>query len=336
MNVWRHIILCISFLTVLTAGAQDIHFSQFFNVPGNYNPAETGLFDGDFRGISVYRSQWRTVTVPFTTFGIMGDANKLIPKQPIGTGISLFRDQAGDGKFTTTQLNLSGSYIIPALTDSTQFVSVGLQMGITSKRVDFSAFDWGNQFNGVQYDAGLSSGEDFVQDRNTVFDFHLGAVYDKILNEKWHLKTGLSVFNISTQNQSFTGGKDPLFARLNFQARADYNYSEKLTISPALNVSGQGKFRELMLGGYASYDLTEPKGVKQAVGAGAFFRSGDAGYIYFDFIYDQWRLGTSYDFNFSDLRIASNGRGGLELTLTYIFKKFRPRIIGGRVCPDFI
>ncbi len=316
--------------------AQDIHFSQFFNVPGNYNPADAGRFDGDYRVGAVYRSQWRTVTVPFTTFGISADANNLIPKQPIGTGIAIFRDRAGDGKFTTTQVNLSGSYLLPFLSDSTQNISLGMQLGMTNKSIDFNAFEWGTQFDGVVYNPNIGSNEFFEGDRNTVFDFHFGAQHKKKFSKKINLISGVSLFNLSFQNQSFKGGKVPLFTRTNLQARGSYQYNEKLKILPSFNLSLQGKFHEWIVGGAVQYDLTEPKGAAQAVGAGLFYRSGDAGYIYFDFLFDKWKAGISYDFNFSDLRVASNGRGGLELTLVYIFKKFRPRIVGGRVCPDFI
>ena len=318
------------------ANSQDIHFSQFFNVPGNYNPGDAGRFDGDYRIGTVYRSQWRTVTVPFTTFGISADANKLFPKKPIGTGIAIFRDQAGDGNFTTTQVNLSGSYKLPFLSDSTQSISLGLQVGITHKSIDFEAFEWGSQFDGVVYNPNLGTNEFFQNDKNTVFDFHLGAQHKKAFSDKLALTSGVSFFNISFQNQSFSEEKVPLFTRTNIQAIADYQYNEKLKILPAMNVSLQGKFREWNIGGAVRYNLTESQGVRQEAGAGLFYRSGDAGYVYFDFIYDKWKTGISYDFNFSDLKVASNGRGGLELTLVYVFKKFRPRIVGGRVCPDFI
>jgi len=128
----------------------------------------------------------------------------------------------------------------------------------------------------------------------------------------------------------------PLFTRVNVNLQGDYKYTDKITIKPAFNLSSQGKFSEVIFGGYARYNLTEPKGVRQEAGAGLFYRSGDAGYLYVDVVYDQWQAGVSYDFNFSDLRVASNGRGGIEFTLIYIFKKFRPRVVGGRVCPDFI
>ena len=54
----------------LTGMAQDIHFSQFYFSPLNLNPAATGIFDGDYRIAGNHRQQWRSVTTPYTTFGI--------------------------------------------------------------------------------------------------------------------------------------------------------------------------------------------------------------------------------------------------------------------------
>jgi len=47
-----------------SAGAQDIHFSQFFETPLLRNPALAGIFTGDVRIQAVYRTQWASVTVP--------------------------------------------------------------------------------------------------------------------------------------------------------------------------------------------------------------------------------------------------------------------------------
>ena len=45
--------------------SQDIHFSQFNEAPLLRNPALAGLFSGDIRLQSVFRTQWQSVTVPF-------------------------------------------------------------------------------------------------------------------------------------------------------------------------------------------------------------------------------------------------------------------------------
>lgn len=58
--------------------AQDIHFSQFFNTPYAQNPANIGQFDGDYRMGAVYRQQWRSVTIPYSTFGMGADRKSVV------------------------------------------------------------------------------------------------------------------------------------------------------------------------------------------------------------------------------------------------------------------
>ena len=53
--------------------AQDIHFSQFANSPLNLNPAQTGLFNGDYRIMANQRSQWSAVPIPYSTFSLGAD-----------------------------------------------------------------------------------------------------------------------------------------------------------------------------------------------------------------------------------------------------------------------
>ena len=45
-------------LGVSSSIAQDIHFSQYYNMPLTTNPAMTGLVNGEFRVQGIYRNQW--------------------------------------------------------------------------------------------------------------------------------------------------------------------------------------------------------------------------------------------------------------------------------------
>ena len=67
------IIYFLFFIAVFST-AQDIHFTQFTYTPLNTNPAQTGLFDGDYRVGGNYRTQWWEVPgLPYTTFSCFGD-----------------------------------------------------------------------------------------------------------------------------------------------------------------------------------------------------------------------------------------------------------------------
>ncbi|NJO68898.1 MAG: type IX secretion system membrane protein PorP/SprF [Bacteroidetes bacterium] len=49
---------------------QDIHFSQFYNVPMVINSASTGIFDGDWQATAGYRNQWRSIAQPYRTLAV--------------------------------------------------------------------------------------------------------------------------------------------------------------------------------------------------------------------------------------------------------------------------
>ena len=53
--------------SVAVVNGQDIHFSQIFETPLLRNPALAGLFSGDIRVQTVYRSQWNSVSNAYST-----------------------------------------------------------------------------------------------------------------------------------------------------------------------------------------------------------------------------------------------------------------------------
>ena len=96
--------------------AQDIHFSQYYNIPLNINPALTGVFKEDIRIAGNYRSQWNTVPVSYQTFSAAFDMKYAHPS--IQNGYFAFggvfnRDQAGDSDLSLSQISLSASYTRP-------------------------------------------------------------------------------------------------------------------------------------------------------------------------------------------------------------------------------
>jgi len=51
---------------------------------------------------------------------------------------------------------------------------------------------------------------------------------------------------------------------------------------------------------------------------GGYYRTGDAAMITAGVEFKGFRIGVSYDYNVSDLKTASNGDGGFELSIRYI------------------
>jgi hypothetical protein len=72
--------------------AQDIHWTQFNNNPVFQNPAGAGNFKEDLRLTANYRTQWRSVTIPFQTTALAADTKW----KQWGFGLNYFHDQVGD------------------------------------------------------------------------------------------------------------------------------------------------------------------------------------------------------------------------------------------------
>ena len=151
--------------------AQDIHFTQFDNSPLNLNPANTGLFNGDYRLNLIDRDQWSSITVPFKTFSASFDT-KLITnsykKDMFGIGIVFYNDKAGTSDFGTTEAELSLSYTKSLDALATQYLSFGIMAGMGQRTLNTSNLTFDNQFNGYVYDPAMPGLEQF---NNTNFIF---------------------------------------------------------------------------------------------------------------------------------------------------------------------
>jgi len=264
--------------------AQDIHWSQFNDNQIFQNPGNTGNFDGDYRIIANYRSQWKSVTVPFNTLSFSGDT-RFEKNQKIGLGMLFFNDASGDGKFQTTEIQFNTSYTIYLTKDSSHFIRPGLNLGMNHRQVNWNQFSFDNQYNGAYYDPTLPTNEIYQSQRNTNISIGIGTVYEFQKTNRKKITGGISFFNLNRPNQGFFGENIPRDIPIYF---------------------------------------------------GTWIRNKDAGYLSMGMDYQNWFFGISYDFNFSKLVPASNVRGGIEFAARYIIKRFKPKKIVHRVCPDYI
>jgi len=121
--------------------AQDIHYSQFYSSPLTLNPALTGAFEGQYRFVGNERRQWGSITLPYVyeTFGLSAEMKQPFKALPdFAAGLAVYRDKAGDSEFGTLQINLSGAYSIRMNSDSTQFLTIGLQSGMTQRKINYN------------------------------------------------------------------------------------------------------------------------------------------------------------------------------------------------------
>jgi type IX secretion system PorP/SprF family membrane protein len=317
--------------------SQDIHFSQFDMAPMNLNPALAGQFDGDYRFIGNQRTQWRSVTIPYATIGGSVDSRNFNQIAGLGTGLSIYQDKAGDSRLSTLQVNLAGSFLFNVSQDSIQSFSAGVQLGFTSRKIDYSDLQYDNQWNGFAYDPNLDPNEQYTRDARTYANVNVGMAYFYQPERRKSFTAGLSIFNLNTPKQSFYDDSSiKLDPRVVIHVSGEIPVSENINVLPAFEFQLQGKFVETIIGGSGKYVMLDEAGLYRTIFGGFYYRAKDAGYIVAGMDYDAWRVGLSYDINLSNLKPASNGKGGFEISVVYILKKFRAMEINRRICPDFL
>ncbi len=318
--------------------SQDIHFSNWNMSPLNANPANTGNFDGDGRLIFNYRKQWKSVPVPYSTFSFGSDfnlKNALIKKTNQAAGIIFNHDAAGDGRYKINEVKIPLNTKINIGSDSSLQLNFAVMPGFTNVNIDANRLSYDRQWDGDAYNANLVNGENFNSQSKTFADIGLGTVVTKKITDKLKVALGYSINHINKPNISFyNSAKVNLKPKHTELLQATYSLSNKAMVLVEYYGGQQQKFREHVLGVSYHYMLN-PKN-KTIINAGALLRVHDAAITTIGLSYDNIKMQASYDYNFSQFKRATNGRGGFELSLIYIYAKpiiFVPKT---RVCPVYM
>ncbi len=324
-------------LAFIHSKGQDIHFSQFNWSYLNLNPAKTGDFSGDYRFNGNFKNQWGAISEPYQTFSFSAEANHLIKALPnLNLGIIAYTDEAGLGGLRTTMAALSVSHDFGLNADSSLRLIGGAQLGIHNRRLNFDAFSFDQQYNGNQFNPNAATGENFDQNAYTNFTANIGLMLAYRRAAREHYEIGFSTYNLNSANQSFLDETVPLDRRHNIHAKADFYLSPVMDLIPSLLYSRQGSYTEVLMGSNLRYRLSQSEVLKRNLYGGIWYRNQDALILGVGMDYNQWLFGMSYDINLSDLDRASNNRGGLELSVTYLFKEFKPQLRKFKRCPKFL
>ncbi|HEU4718108.1 MAG TPA: PorP/SprF family type IX secretion system membrane protein [Bacteroidia bacterium] len=313
------------------AGAQDFHYSMYTMAPLTLNPSLAGSFTGDLRIVNNYRMQWMTVSKPFTTYTFGGDMplarhdrEKPSPDYfAIGANVNV--DKAGSTNFKTNQFNGLFSYHKSLDGVGRTFFSFGIQAGVSQRSISLGGQSWDMQFNGLQYDAALPTGENAsVGQSFTFFDFGAGASFSSVANDRFKTMGGLAVSHLNRPRVDFMGSDEKQYMKftLHWSAQVALGQNSNAWLLPQLLFVQEGPARMINAGAGVKYRLSERSHYtnyqsEKSFSIGGMYRVGDAmcGYIRFDvgpvgFAFD-------YDFNTSQLAVASNGMGALEFMLIY-------------------
>lgn len=321
------------------ANGQDIHYSQFFASPMNTNPANTGNFDGDFRFVLNNKNQWQSFADAYRTFSFsfdLGFENFLIKKSISGIGLQINTDIAGSGNLMTNQIILNTAYYFPLNKPRNIFLGIAIAPGYTFQNIDFSKLTFGSQYVNGSYNPEINPDENFTSSRINYFDISVGSNFICEVNPKFIPYIGLSIFHLTQPIKTFSENSDRyLPIKYVVTAGANWQLSEKVFLEPMLHFMFQQKYTEYNFGAMFKYEHSPID--LQSLYFALLCRARDAAIICFGGKYQNIQLLINYDINFSKLSTVSRGKGGLELSLIYIFSRTK-KIISPyyRKCPDFM
>jgi len=305
--------------------AQDIHFSQFDNSPLLINPSLSGEFKGKGRFIFNYRNQWSSITKnSFRTYAFSSDCSFF--KEKLSAGLFIFKDMAGDGNMSISQINLSISSKVKL--NKKDFFKLGIQASWSQKHIDMNKLTWNSQYDGNVINPNLNSGETSYQENFSYPDFATGILWTHQLKNKTRLNVGLSAFHVNKPSYNFLANTETLNIR--WCGHADFSFPLSqgyIVLYPSVLFMQQGASNEINLGAIMKYNLGNiyrDRGVAKISGIffGAYYRFNDAIIAYMRFNYkSQFDICLTYDINVSKFVVASNARGGPEISLIYIIPK---------------
>lgn len=299
--------------------SQDIHFSQYYNVPMISNPAYTGFFDGDWQASAGYRNQWKSIAQPFRTLAVAYEQQFYLYNQHLSGGLYLLNDNSGNIALKVNQFILSGAY---HRTINNHQLNGGLQIGLVHKVVDFGMLllpgQW-DPYNGYYNSVVPSGAED--GDRLSYLDINLGFSWRKKFG-KFEPEGGFSLFHLNHPTESFTGSNNRLPLKSAFQGALKYVITPNLYVKPGLFLLNQVKAKDYILGSNAGYILPPNSSGVREINAGIFLRNTlanntDAAIVMVGAMVRNLNIGISYDLNISSLKTYSNSRGAFEITLVY-------------------
>jgi type IX secretion system PorP/SprF family membrane protein len=331
------VIACVAL--TLVSRAQDPNFSQFFASPLTMNPALTGKFDGVFRMAGNYRNQWPSINNAYITGTAsvdMGILKNRIPEgDQFGIGIMGFTDRAGNGALTSNYGALSVAYHKSLDENSFHQLGAGFQGTYMNKRLNSSKIVFQDQLTPFGF-TGVSSETFAGQQLNlNYFDLNAGVFYNGSTNGYNNFYLGASMYHINRPKETFQqGGNFTLATRTTIQAGGKIPIGSYNFIHLAANHSMQAKAHNTIVGGSFSLNVNNDEENPTNVYLGSWYRFGDAVIPYMGLEFGEWHFGASYDVNTSQLKTASNARGGIEISLIYIKKYVDPNMRKLN-CPKF-
>lgn len=352
----RFLLAFVAITLVGTLSAQDIHFTLYNMSPLTLNPALTGAYLGTARVGGIYRGQWYNVSRAngYKTPSFFIDApiiRGFRDNDWVGVGFVTVNDRAGmsfrdrdeqlvTGNLSTSYNLLSASYHAAMNKDATTILTLGIQGGSVTRRIDDDALLFADEIlfqnNNLIKNPGTGADAN-VRENVNYLDFAAGLMLRSQLDDNSSIEVGASVVHLTQPNYRLTSGSPGSEGDRPMRITAHATYTtplnDKWSLSPtAMYQTTRGGGSEIIPQLWAGYQIKEE--VKLNFGLG--YRFGDAANLLVGLDYEDLRVALSYDVNTSALRDVTNYQGGFELAAFYVLKVYKePDVQPAILCPQF-
>ena len=240
--------------------------------------------------------------------------------------------RAGIGNYNALQILGSTSFAVPIDKNKFHNLSLGLQAGVTQKRMEYQVFSFDNQWSGIDggsFDKSLNNNENFKGQSQFQEAVNFGALYYYAKQQsRINPFLGFSAFNLTRPKETFFGSDNRLPVRFYTHAGVRVNVSELLYFIPKVLVYSQTNIVQQTYAMDIGYYF---KGEKFYALVGYIFRARDANVFNIGFKKDNYIIKMAYDFNTSTLSGTSKTRGAYEISITWLGKKEKNQEI--KNCP---
>ncbi len=330
------LVVLVIILSFSKINSQDLHYSQFYNSPMNYNPANTGIFNGDKRVTLSVRDQAGSVPVPWFTFTGQYDF-KIYPKRNDkyfwGLGFNYNYDRQGDSRLALNNINGAVSY--SRILNTKNIITLGGLIGYSSRGFDPGTLTWDVQWTGSDINRQLPSMENFNADRVGFMETALGFNYRYQESERTKLDVGLGIYHIIEPNVAYYDTDDAkLPMRFNINAVGSLKIIDPLDIQLHVLSQRQLVYDELLFGGLLKFYLNQKRGKETQLHVGVNYRTSKYLIPTVALQYKRVYVGASYDIDMSTFNDDHNGLGGPEFHFRYIITNVKPLKLF-KACPIF-
>jgi len=299
--------------------AQDPSFSQLYFNHLYLNPAYAGA--GKYIRLGfVYRNQWMSAKLPYTTYGVSYD--QTIQSIKSGAGVNLINDVQSNGVLQRTSADFIYAYGVQ--TGYNSHLRGGLQASLILKNQNLSNLVFPDM---IDPNGDVISPSGLTGSTTLMYDFSAGVVGDYNI-----FYWGLAVHHLFQPVEAKAGGqiaylprKYTAHAGCEFNLYKWYRFKQKLMFSPNIIYIRQQNYQQLNLGFYFTrFQIVAGLWIRENLDLKSHTFILTGGYSN-----DQFRFGYSYDFGIYDKGFRGLQTSTHEVTFGWNFeykkgkKKFR-------------